>query len=141
MSRLPLCAFILSLTCVGGLLLATASAADVAPRGSTISADWPQWRGPSRDGISPDTGLIKDWSVQQPKLLWTAEGIGEGFASVSLVGGRIYTTGSRDGGQAVTCLSASDGKIVWRSAISDTITGDGGYRGTKSTPTIDGDRL
>jgi outer membrane protein assembly factor BamB len=74
-------------------------------------------------------------------LLWTAEGVGAGFASVSVVGDRIFTSGSQDSGQVVTCLSASDGKIIWQSAISDVVTPDGGYKGTKSTPTIDGDRL
>jgi outer membrane protein assembly factor BamB len=141
MSRLPLSAFILSLACIAGPFLVTASGADVSPRGSAIAANWPQWRGPNRDGISPDTGLIQDWAARPPKLLWTAEGVGEGFASVSVAGDRIYTSGSRDRGQAVTCLSASDGKIVWHSPISDTVTGDGGYKGSKSTPTVDGDRL
>src|SRR6266404_3612085 len=105
MSRLPHCAFILSLACVVDPFLVSASGADVLPRGANSAVEWPQWRGPRRDGISPDTGLIKDWSVQPPRLLWTAEGVGEGFASVSVVGDRIYTSGSRDRGQTVTCLS------------------------------------
>jgi outer membrane protein assembly factor BamB len=142
MSRLLSRATILSLLFITGFLLVTASGADAPPRTAKgATADWPRWRGPNRDGISTDTGLLKDWGEQQPKLLWTADGVGEGFASVSVVGDRIYTSGSRDRGQAVTCLSASDGTIVWQSAISDVVTGDGGYKGTKSTPTIDGDRL
>src|SRR5688572_3784690 len=67
-------------------------AADTAPktegRGSAAS-DWPQWRGTDRSGISPDTGLNTDWTARPPKLLWTAEGLGGGFASVSLVGNVI----------------------------------------------------
>jgi outer membrane protein assembly factor BamB len=135
-------ASILSFACLAGSFLVAACAADAPPRAAKgAAADWPQWRGPNRDGISLDTGLIKDWSAQQPKLLWTADGVGEGFASVSVAGDRVYTSGSRERGQAVTCLSASDGKILWQSAISDAVTGDGGKKGTKSTPTIDGDRV
>src|SRR5437016_7691624 len=45
--------------------------------------DWPQWRGPNRDGISTDHGLLQDWTAHPPKLLWTADGLGRGYASVS----------------------------------------------------------
>src|SRR5689334_19959082 len=141
MSRLLSRACILSLTFIAGMFWA-ASGADAPPRmAKGTAAEWPQWRGPNRDGISPDTGLLKDWGRQQPTLLWTAEGVGEGFASVAVVDDRLYTAGSRGRGQSVTCLSAVDGKTIWQSAVSDTVTRDGGYTGTKSTPTIDGDRL
>lgn len=142
MSRLLSRATILSLLFIAGSSFGAASGADAPPRTAKgVSAEWPQWRGPNRDGISADTGLLKEWGRQQPQLLWTADGVGEGFASVAVVGERIYTAGSRGRGQSVTCLSATDGKIVWQAAISDVVSGDGGYKGTKSTPTIDGDRL
>lgn len=101
---------------------------------------WPQWRGVNRDGISPDTGLIQDWNATPPKLLWMAEGLGEGWANVSVVGDRIYTTGDIEQGQGVIALNAADGQIVWTKALTDG-TPDHAYPGARSTPTVAGDRL
>jgi len=150
MSRLPLCAFILFLACTAGSFLVgdgraafsgrVASGADAPPRGSASTAEWPQWRGPNRDGISPDTGLIQDWAARPPKLLWTAEGLGGGYASVAVAGGRIYTTGNLAAGQAVICLNSADGKILWTKTITDAVPKHG-YPGTRCTPSVDGDRL
>jgi hypothetical protein len=72
---------------------AAALAADVPRQSLKSGADWPQWRGADRSGVSPDVGLLKSWEQSPPKLLWTAEGLG-GAASVSLAAGRIYTTGN-----------------------------------------------
>lgn len=118
-----------------------ASGADVPVRGGKAANDWPQWRGPDRNGISSDTGLLKDWEAKTPKLLWTGTGVGEGFASVAVVDGRIYTTGTMAGGQAVTCVSAADGKTIWQTKISSEVPRDGGYPGCRCTPSIDGDRV
>src|ERR1700723_2304885 len=63
--------------------------------GMTASAgSWPSWRGPNRDGISPEKGLLDSWSEQGPPLKWKAKGLGKGFSSVSIDGGRIYTMGA-----------------------------------------------
>jgi len=87
-------AFILSLAFMAGSFLAAAGGVDAPLRTPKASAsEWPQWRGPNRDGISPDTGLLQEWNSKQPKLLWTADGLGGGYASVSVARGRIYTTG------------------------------------------------
>lgn len=119
--------------------LAEARAADsVAPSGAR-PAEWTQWRGPDRAGLSPDVGLLKDWSTP-PKLLWTADGMGAGYASVSVAGGRIYTTGNLASGQGVVCVNAADGKIVWTKLIIDSVPRHG-YPGTRCTPSLDGERL
>jgi outer membrane protein assembly factor BamB len=115
--------------------LSQASAADENPR----SGEWTQWRGPNRTGISPDVGLLKSWNAP-PKLLWTAEGLGSGYASVSVAGGRIYTTGNLATGQAVICLDAASGKVVWSKPITDTVPKHG-HDGSRCTPSLDGDRL
>src|SRR5438067_1603699 len=73
-------AFILYIPLIIGSLFAAASGADVPVRSEKSTAEWPQWRGPNRDGISPDTGLLKDWTAHPPKLLWTADGMGAGYA-------------------------------------------------------------
>ncbi len=101
-------------------------------------ADWPQFRGPGRDAVSTETGLLKEWPAGGPKLLWKATGIGGGFSSVSLVGDRIYTMGDDKGGTHVLALERDGGKILWKTRV-----GEAGlhkqYPGPRSTPTVDGD--
>ncbi|HEX3997056.1 MAG TPA: PQQ-binding-like beta-propeller repeat protein [Pirellulales bacterium] len=66
--------------------------------GST-EGNWPQWRGPNRDNVSTETGLLKKWPVDGPPLAWTAKDLGIGFSGVSVQNGRIYTMGERDTGE------------------------------------------
>src|SRR5690349_14611597 len=73
-----------------------APAADVASAGN-----WPQGRGPLRDGVSPETGLLASWPAGGPPKIFTATGLGAGFSSVAVTGGRIYTMGDRSSGQFV----------------------------------------
>ncbi|HTN74369.1 MAG TPA: PQQ-binding-like beta-propeller repeat protein, partial [Pirellulaceae bacterium] len=116
-------------------LVSVAGAAEASKFGN-----WPQWRGPNRDEKSTETGLLKDWTNQPPKLLWQSEGFGAGFASIAVVGDVIYTTGQKDDGQYVIAAKAEDGKVLWSTKLSDEKPGNGGYPGGRSTPTIDGDR-
>lgn len=102
------------------------------------TAGWPQFHGPRRDNLSRETGLLKKWPPGGPRLLWTARGIGHGFASVAISGGRIYTAGDREG---QTVLSALDlnGKLLWQAANG--AAWEGQSPGSRSTPTLDADRL
>src|SRR5687768_3181326 len=59
--------------------------------------DWPQWRGPNRDGKSAEKGLLKAWPAGGPPLAWRATGAGEGYSSFAVANGRLYTLGARDG--------------------------------------------
>src|SRR5205814_4998736 len=128
--------FILCTCLMVGSHFVAASGADAPPRPSQSQAEWSQWRGPNRDGISSDTGLLKDWTAQPPKLLWTAEGVGGGYASVSIGADRIYTTGDQSDSQAVTCISAADGKVLWTKPITDSVP-KFDHGGSRSTPSID----
>ena len=83
-ARLALCAA-LAFAVAGLELAGTAS--------SAAGGNWPQWRGPKRDGISTDTGLLTSWPEAGPPVVWTAKGLGAGFSSVAVVGGRIFTMG------------------------------------------------
>ena len=56
----------------------------------TATSDWPQWRGPQRDGISPESGLLKQWPAEGPRLLWQVNDLGDGFSTPAVVGKRIY---------------------------------------------------
>jgi len=100
---------------------------------STSAADWPGFHGPTRDNKSPDTGLLKTWPDEGPPRLWEADGIGEGYSTVAVVGERIYTTGAIDGQCVITALDM-DGKKVW--TRDNGKAWDGSYPGTRSTPTI-----
>ncbi len=62
----------------------------------SIADDWPQWRGPERNGTSQEKDLLKTWPDEGPALLWSKEGIGTGFSSVSIAKGRLYINGAID---------------------------------------------
>lgn len=102
-------------------------------------ASWPRFRGPQGDGVSAETGLLQQWPEAGPQLLWTAQGIGEGYASVTTAGGKIFTAGDVGGDLVISALSTG-GQILWqvKNGASWTTTGPAGARGT---PTLDGDRL
>jgi outer membrane protein assembly factor BamB len=107
---------------------------------SVSANDWPQWRGPERDGKSAETGLLADWKTTLPKHLWTVQGMGRGYASVSVVGNRLYTVGNRDKSQSVICVAADTGAPVWTSPVTQGEP-QHDYAGSRTPPTIDGDRL
>jgi outer membrane protein assembly factor BamB len=106
---------------------------------ATWAGDWNQWRGPNRDNVSTEKELLDDWSTP-PKLLWRADGIGNGYASVVVANGVVYTMGNHAGRTMdVVAVGASDGQPLWRTSIGKARTG--GYAGSRSTPTVDGNRL
>lgn len=80
----------------------------------TQNANWPEWRGPSRDDISTETGLLKQWPEGGPQLLWAASGCGQGFSSVTIADGLIYTAGNFDDETFVVALGLN-GKLKWKS--------------------------
>jgi outer membrane protein assembly factor BamB len=101
--------------------------------------NWPQWRGPHRDGVSTEVNLLQSWPPAGPPKLWTASGLGEGFSSVSIFGGRIFTMGDRADGQYVFGLNETNGQQIWATRVGG--THDDEYGGPRGTPTIDGDLL
>lgn len=110
--------------------------------GAENSRDWPAWRGPQRNGRSAETGLLATWPSEGPPLLWTANGLGEGFSTPSIVGNLIYVMGNRDGKELVLALDRSaKGEIVWFAVVGDVRHDGGGYPGPRSTPSVDGNRV
>src|SRR5258705_13914190 len=77
------------------------------------AADWHQWRGPNRDGVSTETGLLKEWPPGGPRLLWKAAGLGNGYSSLAIAGGRIFTIGETNGASFVVALNLANCKHVW----------------------------
>jgi len=101
------------------------------------AGDWPAWRGPERTGISTESGWRTNWAETPPEVLWQVQ-VGEGFSTVSVVGDRVYTMGNTGGVDTVWCLSAEDGKPVWRHRYR---CKPHQYKGPRCTPTLDGDRV
>ncbi len=107
-----------------------------------FAADWPQWRGPARDGVSRETGLLKEWPRQGPPLRWKASDIGTGYSSPAIVEGRVYLQTTRAGDEFALVLDEKSGTEIWSVPIGKVGENRGPqYPGTRSTPTIDGDRL
>ena len=99
---------------------------------------WPCFHGAAGDNISTDTGLLSQWPTDGPELVWTAKGLGVGYASVSLAHGLIYTAGNIDENTVVMALDL-DGNMVWQTPCGKAWTSS--HEGTRSTPTIDGEQL
>jgi outer membrane protein assembly factor BamB len=99
------------------------------------TAEWPQFRGPKRDDISADTGLLKKWPEAGPPVVWQAKGVGSGFSSVAVAGGKVYTMGNKGASCFLFALDGKNGKILWSTKVGR----PGGNLGC--TPTVDGDRV
>lgn len=119
---------------VAGLLWA------VAPVSNREMDDWPQWRGPNRDGKSQEQGLLQTWPAGGPPLLWKSAGAGEGYSSFSTSNGRLYTLGARGNTEYVIAYDMATGKQLWAREHGRRFSNDRGD-GPRATPTIEGDKL
>jgi outer membrane protein assembly factor BamB len=118
--------------------LAMAILTTLAVAGDPQPPYWPRFHGPDGDNISRDTGLKRRWPDEGPKLLWTVEGIGEGYSSVSIADGLIYTAGNLRDKTAITAMSL-DGSVRWRAPAGKPWVK--AYAGSRATPTFDNGRL
>jgi outer membrane protein assembly factor BamB len=104
------------------------------------ACEWPCFHGPDRTNKSPEKGLLKEWPPEGPELKWTAGGLGEGYSTVSVANGRIYTAGANSGQTYVYCFD-TEGKQIWKKpngkAWSTTMSHARSYTGARSTPTYD----
>ncbi len=118
------------------------SNAQMANKATEQKADsqWTQFLGPDRKNRSPETGLLKSWPQNGPKLLWTARNLGEGYSAVSLGNGKIFTMGTRAGQEAIIALDVNTGQELW-SVRQGEIFQDGQGNGPRSTPTFDNGTL
>jgi len=115
------------------LLMAFAAAGSVC-----VAGDWPQFRGADRSGVVSEKGLMTSWPEGGPKMLWSWNKLGKGFASMSVVDGLIYTTGV-EGKTGYIYAFDLGGNLKWKQEYGPGWTGS--YPGSRTTPTIDGDRL
>ncbi len=103
-------------------------------------ADWPQWRGPERDDVSRETGLLKSWPKAGPDLLWTMDAAGTGYSGPAVVGDRLYLPGGDGKNEFVTAVDVNTGKKVWSANIG-AFYHNGYGSGPRSTPTVAGDLM
>ena len=123
-------------TCMSGVVLILVSCSgNPGVHVKPSSDEWPQFRGPNRDDVSADKGLLKEWPKDGPPVVWKAKGIGSGFSSVAIAGGRVFTMGNQGGSSYVYALNLEDGKPLWSAKVGR----QGGNLGC--TPTVDRDRL
>jgi outer membrane protein assembly factor BamB len=101
--------------------------------------DWPGWRGVNRDGISAEKGLADRWGAAGPEVKWTAKGLGGGYSTPSVAGGKIFVIGVKGDSENLIQLNAEDGSIVWSKPIGGVASV--GYKGSRSTPSVDGDTV
>ncbi len=101
------------------------------------AADWPQFRGPARDDISTEAGLLKTWPEGGPALAWKATGLGSGLSGVSVSAGRVFTMGEDKDSSYLYALDEATGKQLWSAKIG-AVGGGSGYPGPRCTPAVDG---
>jgi len=111
--------------------------------GSSLAADWPQWRGPNRDGKSADTGLLKEWPNDGPPLAWKIDKLGGGYTAPSIAAGRVLGMSNRGEDEVVWALSEKDGSEIWVTRLGPAFEQrpSQGKEGPACTPTVDGERL
>ena len=102
--------------------------------------DWPQWRGPNRDDVSKETGLLKSWPAGGPRRVWMYENGGNGYSGPAIVGGKLFTLGTRDDSEILIALDANTGKELWFAALGGILQNGYGV-GPRGTPTVDGNRV
>ena len=112
--------------------------------GSTDAAsptDWPQFRGADRNGLSKDSGLLKEWPEGGPAVAWSIDNVGDGYSSLAVSDGRIFTLGNAGDEGRIICLNEADGTVAWsvRSPAESKVYTHGRGNGARGTPTVDGD--
>ncbi|MEM9585660.1 MAG: PQQ-binding-like beta-propeller repeat protein [Planctomycetota bacterium] len=107
--------------------------------------DWPQWRGPNRDGHAAAQSLMQSWPEGGPKLKWEFSATGIGYSAVAVANGQLFTMGAVDEQCEAICLDSQSGAVVWRTPVSragtpeDYLSGWGA--GPRCTPTVNGDQV
>lgn len=125
------------------MLKRTAVCLALALPAAAIADDWPQWQGPDRDAKSKETGLLKEWPKDGPKLAWTAKKLGGGDTAPSIAGGKIFGMSTRGSDNVVWALDEKDGKELWVTPIGSPNQQrmNQSQEGPGCTPTVDGDMV
>ena len=101
---------------------------------TVVSAQWPQWRGPLRDGISRETNLLKVWPAEGPRLVWSVDTLGDGFSSTAIQDEMVYTIGKRDSVEILTALDIR-GNLKWQKVFGRACL-EKEWPQSRTTPTV-----
>ncbi len=104
------------------------------------AADWPQWRGPDRNGLSQETGLLQDWPRSGLPREWLSRDVGLGYSGMAVVGDTLYTMGAFGDSERLLALNVADGTVKWSTDLGPKLT-NGWGDGPRGTPTVEGDRV
>lgn len=111
---------------------------------SIAANEWPQWRGPARNGISSETGLLKEWPKEGPKLVWKLSDVGSGYSTPAVIAERLFLLGNQGlENEFVEALAVKDGHRIWSTTLGKVGNPkqNPNFPGARSTPTVDGDVL
>jgi outer membrane protein assembly factor BamB len=105
------------------------------------AGEWPQWRGPHRDGSAPGERLPPNWPKEQPNPLWKVP-VGLGYGGPVVSGGQVFLLTRQGEDEACLCLDAATGQTLWRHAYPAAYTPPDKNAGAmpKSTPVVDSER-
>ncbi|HEY8504076.1 MAG TPA: PQQ-binding-like beta-propeller repeat protein, partial [Gemmataceae bacterium] len=117
--------------------LALAAALALPAADPARPSDWPQWRGPGRDAVCTETGLLDSWPAGGPPLAWVSSGLGRGYSTPSVAAGRVFGMSYQGNNEVVWCVRADNGRKLWTTAVAAKQSNEG----PNSTPTIDGGRV
>ena len=127
-----------SVSCLALLFLVMAF--NIGTLNSQDKSEWSSFHGLNRMNKSNETGLLNSWSQNGPELLWTISGLGEGYTSVSIGGGLLYSAGKSEN-QTYVFAYDLNGKLVWKKPNGEAwtvkLSWASSYNGPRSTPTYD----
>ncbi len=103
---------------------------------SAVRSDWPNFLGPNRDGISPETGINKNWKAKEPKILWKTPMGDNGYAGPSVAGGKVFIIDHKGSDDIVRAIDLQTGQDVWTFSYPDMSRHNYGF--SHATPTVDG---
>jgi len=123
--------------------IAAAAVLALAPVLAAPAQDWPQWRGPSRDGVVPAASVPAAWP-EGLRPVWRVE-VGEGYSSPVVAAGRVFVHGRRDPDEVVVAVDLATGETLWTQSYPAAF-GKNQYavemaKGPHATPLVVGDRL
>ena len=129
-----------------GLALLLAGGVSSLLLAASPDKNWPWFRGADRSAVSQETGLLQEWPAGGPTLLWEGKGAGRGYSSIAIADDRLYTLGdnvstAEDKDEYLTCFDAK-GTQLWKTKTGPAWNeGSDNWRGSRSTPAVDGDRV
>ena len=112
-----------------------------SPSAASSKSGWPCFLGPNHDNVSQETGLMSRWPPQGPSLAWHTQGLGQGFSTVSIADGMVFSMGTPDNQESVLAIGLADGKALWSLPTGGSVFQEASGNGPRSTPTVDGGRV